>query len=111
MTDRPVVALCAGKDCAKRCEFAKIRATLRAEHDVVELACVGICSGPVVVVRPEADKPVVLSKLRTKRDRERLVALIASGKAPRGAMKDRVVSKSKRTSTIKKVRRVVPLAS
>lgn len=105
------MALCAGKDCRKRCEFAKVRTTLRRAHDVVELSCVGICDGPVVVVRPDQNKPVVLSKLRTKRDREQLMTLIASGKTPSGALKSRVVSKSKRASTIKKVRRVVPLAS
>ena len=80
VAERPVVAVCAGKDCRKRCEFEKLREALDQRCDVVELRCVGLCNGPVVVLEPAGPEPAVYSKLRSKRHRK-LVFAAASGDA------------------------------
>ncbi len=95
VVERPVVAMCVGKDCVRRGEFAKMRTTLEAECDVLELKCVGLCDGPVVVIDPAARRPAIYSKLRSKRQR-RLVLAAALGE--RGARRDlagRSIDKSK----------------
>lgn len=93
--ERPTVALCAGKDCRKRCEFAKIRDALDAQCDVVELRCVGLCNGPVVVIDPACDKPVVYSKLRSKRQRKLVIAAAAGDTRARRDLSGRRVATKK----------------
>lgn len=107
---RPVVAMCAGKDCRKRCEFAKMHDELAERCDVVDLGCVGICNGPVVVVDPAAEQPLVLSKLRKKQHGRLVSELATSGSRPGGGLRSHVVTGSKRKSTLKKVRRRLPAA-
>jgi hypothetical protein len=103
--DRPIVAMCAGKDCRKRDEFAKVHHELSERCDIVDLRCVGICSGPVVVVRPTSDQPLVFSKLRKKQQRRELVAVAVSNGKPSAVLRSRSVSGSKRQATLKQVRR------
>ena len=102
------VALCAGKDCRKRKEFGTLRNDLDGRCDVVELTCVGICSGPVVVVAPASKQPLVFAKLRTKQDRRAVVELALRGGKPAKRLRSRAVSKSTRTATVRRVRRVIP---
>ncbi|MFN3258607.1 MAG: hypothetical protein ACE37B_23230 [Ilumatobacter sp.] len=102
------VALCAGKDCRKRKEFGKLRSELDDQCTVVDLACVGICSGPVVVVNPASKQPLVFAKLRTKRDRRAVIELAVRGGKPTKPLRSRAVSRSTRTTTIRRVRRVIP---
>ncbi|WP_040491971.1 (2Fe-2S) ferredoxin domain-containing protein [Ilumatobacter nonamiensis] len=96
----PTVALCAGKDCRKRCEAAKIRDSLADGFRVVELKCVGICSGPVAIVDPGSDRPIVYSKLRSKRDRKLLVRAVAGEQGARQELATRSVTKKKARRTV-----------
>lgn len=105
--ERPVVALCAGKDCKKRCEFAKMYDALDARCDVVELKCVGICSGPVVVAHAASDAPIVFSKVRTKQQRKQLLRIVVDGGSPSNELAKRVVTNGKRTATLRRVRRAL----
>jgi hypothetical protein len=105
---RPLVAMCVGKDCRQRTGFAKMHDELVERCDVVDLKCVGICSGPVVVVHPTADQPLVFSKLRKKQHRRDLVAVAVSNSKPSSELRSRSVSGSKRQATLKKVRRRLP---
>lgn len=105
--DRPVVALCAGKDCKKRCEFAKMHHALAKQCDVVELKCVGICSGPVVVAHADSDEPRVFAKMTTKKDRRDLLRVAVDGKNPSAQLTKREVKNGKKATTIRKLRRAV----
>ncbi|BAN04455.1 hypothetical protein [Ilumatobacter coccineus] len=105
--DRPRVALCAGKDCKKRCEFAKMHDALSERCDVVELKCVGICSGSVVVANVDSDDPRVFAKLKSKRDRQELLRIVVDGKKPSSQFVKREVTNGKKKSTLRKVRRAV----
>ena len=95
VAERPVVALCAGKDCRKRCEFVEMREALGADCDVVELACVGLCNGPVAVLDLGSSKPVVYSKLRSKRQRRLVVAAATGSTRARKDLSGRRVTKKK----------------
>lgn len=99
---RPVVALCAGKDCRKRCEFAKVRKVLAEDCDVVELKCIGLCNGPVMVTSVDSESPSVYVKLRDKRVRRVLVDL-ASG--DRDAMEQLAGKKVDKKKTVNSVTR------
>ena len=105
--ERPLVAMCAGKDCRKRCEFAKIRVELDAACDVVEFRCVGICSGPVVVIGADSDKPQVYSKLRSKSQRRHSLTAAVEGRKPSKALRERAVTGPKRRTTLRKLARVL----
>jgi hypothetical protein len=102
---RPIVALCAGKDCRRRCETAEIEADLRGECTVIGVNCVGICSGPVVVAHGADDRPLVFSKVRSKKERRALLRLIVDGERPASSLAKREVRGGKRKSTIRKVDR------
>jgi hypothetical protein len=106
-TERPIVALCAGGDCRKRCEFAKIRDALDAHCEIVELKCVGICSGPVVVTRPTSDRPVVYARLRTKKQRRQLLGVAVGLRSAPNALAKLEVSKGKQQKTLRQVNRAL----
>jgi|GEM_PF-974590 len=93
--DRPVVGLCAGRDCCKRGASVKVRDVLERECDVVDLRCIGLCNGPVVVIDPASSKPAVYSKLRAKKQRALLIELVAGDARAREQLADRRVSKKK----------------
>ena len=108
---RATVAMCAGKDCRARCEYSKMRRALERHCDVVELACVGICKGPVVVAHPHSEAPLVFSKLRSKQQRKQVVRVALHGGTPSRELAARAVRGSKRKATIRRVRRALDRAS
>lgn len=105
--ESPVVAICAGKDCRKRCEYARLRADLEPRCDIVEVACVGICSGPVVVANADSTDPLVLARLRSKKHRRDLLRLVDGGGRVSKELAKRTVGKNKRRATLKRVRRAL----
>ncbi len=76
-SDRPVVALCTAKDCARKRPGAhvKLRRALTAEADVVDAPCLGVCSGPVAVLDP-LGTPVVIAQVRGPSRRAAAVAAL-----------------------------------
>jgi len=100
--ERPVVAMCAGKDCRSRCEFATMRRALDNDCHIVDVKCVGICAGPVVVARTH-DRPLVFAKLRTKKERRALLRFIIDDTRPSSALSKREVGGSKRKATLRRV--------
>ncbi|MEM9711838.1 MAG: hypothetical protein AAGA17_06420 [Actinomycetota bacterium] len=75
------VVLCAGSDCAKdeRRAFRKLREAVRQSGlDVVPSRCLGVCNGPVVVVDPVGERPVVLRRVRRGAARRAVIDLARS---------------------------------
>ncbi len=107
MPDQPLVAMCAGKDCRTRCEYEKLRAELDRHCELLELKCVDICSGPVVVVGPTSDTAVVLSKLRSKQHRKHLLRMLSTNGAMSKDLQGLTVGKKKREATLRRVRRAL----
>lgn len=88
------VALCVGKDCRRDDGFRELRRELDAHPTATEVACVGACEGPVVVVGPRADDAIVLERLRSAKRRRDLVDLITGrGDVTPRLQKRRVTSK------------------
>ncbi|MEP1122332.1 MAG: hypothetical protein ABJH68_00395 [Ilumatobacter sp.] len=100
VAERPVIAMCMGKDCAKRRESAKMRNALETECDVVDLKCVGLCDGPVVAIDPGARRPVVYSKLRSKRQRRLVIAAALGERRARRDLAERSVDRSKAVTRV-----------
>lgn len=94
------MALCFGKDCRQRCEFAKVRKMLALDCDLVELKCVGLCNGPVVVTDLDANVPVVYSKLRSKSDRRLLRERVNGDRQARKKLADKRIARKKVLSVI-----------
>ncbi|MFK8023385.1 MAG: hypothetical protein AB8G26_05405 [Ilumatobacter sp.] len=106
LDDRPVVGLCAGKDCRKRCEFAKIRDELDVGAHVVELGCVGICSGPVVAAAV-GGRVEVFSKVRKKSQRKELQRLVEQDRGASKELRSRRVTGSKRDKAARRLARAL----
>lgn len=95
VVERPTVALCAGKDCRKRCEFPKLRKNLEQHCDVIDLKCIGLCNGPVVVTDPDTQSPAIYSKLRSKQHRSLVVDLLTGDEGAHTQLAPRKVNKKK----------------
>jgi len=81
-TDSTVVAVCGSKDCRTRPEYDDLTAALGGADvpvEVIDSRCLDICKGPVVVVRRTDDRPIVFRKVRGRKQRRDLVALVAGG--------------------------------
>ncbi len=107
VSERPSVALCVGKDCRQRCEFAKVRKMLAVDCDVVELKCVGLCNGPVVVTDLDNSAPDVYCKLRSKSDRRLLRERVTGDRRARKKLVDKRVARKKVLNVVsRQLRRV-----
>lgn len=84
-TERPPlgVVLCSGSDCAKdeRKAYRALRSQLSDADLVVERSeCLGVCHGPVAVLVDHAGRSVVVKRVRTDKQRKRLVAAASEGR-------------------------------
>ena len=105
--DRPIVAMCAGKDCRKRCEYSKMRRALEDGCTIIELKCVGICEGPVVVVCAGSDNAAVFAKVRSKKQRDDVVVSAMGRRRPSRKLAELEVSSKDRREALRKVRRAI----
>jgi hypothetical protein len=101
---RPSVALCCGKDCVKDTGFAELRDALTRDCDVRETRCLGICKGPMAIIGPGAKKPRVLKRLRKRKQRRDLLAVLLDGAPLSNRLKRRLASGKKRRSALRKAR-------
>lgn len=104
MSERPGVAICAGGHCRRHDGFAELRDELGGVASVCEVRCLDLCDSPVVVVGPGDAKPVVLRKVRTRKQRRDLVAAV--GGAPlTGRLKQRRVRGKRRRKALAELAR------
>ena len=100
--DRPVVAVCIGKDCRQSDAHADVLSSLEEVGDVETVKCLGICSGPVVVVRPD-DAAVVLSKVRSRKQRRQLVEAVADEAPLKRTLAEQEVTGAKRVKALRRL--------
>lgn len=98
---RPVVAVCASKDCARdrRDDHRALLDALGGEVDIVRTSCLKVCHGPVVVVDPLGARPVAVEKVRKRKRRDGVLALARGGDVP-AALKGRVVTGKARRKAV-----------
>lgn len=82
MGARPCVALCSGKDCRRHAGYVELRDAVRSVATVIPVRCLDLCDAPVIVTDPRSDAPTVFSKVRTQKQRGRLVAHLLGGSPP-----------------------------
>lgn len=82
------VVVCGGPDCAKDCrkDFRALVSTLRdAGVDHRTSKCLGVCHGPVAVVRRPDTEPIVVRRIRKASARDGVVA-VSEGAKPKRAL-------------------------
>lgn len=97
----PTVAMCAGKACRGRAEHEPLRERLAAETDLGRFRCVGVCAGPVVVVTPPGDAPVVVARVRSPKAQRDVVRLLR-GRPLSDRLRRRRVGGSKAAKAIRR---------
>ncbi len=102
MSSRPTVALCSGKDCRKRCEYAPLRHDLKTVAHVKPVKCLDICDSPVVVLSPRGKDAVILDKIRTESQRHDLLKAIGGSHLSK-ALAKHVVTGGRRTKVLHKL--------
>lgn len=105
------LAVCAGKDCAKE-ERKRYRRVLDAMRgvDLVRTPCLGVCEGPVVVIHPLGDTPVVVQRVKKSHVAE-LRRHVEQGTTPSPSSELRLVTKpKKRAKAAARARRAARVA-
>lgn len=103
MGERPCVALCSGKDCRRHDGYIDLRDAVRQVARVVPVRCLDLCDAPVVVVEPCSERPTVYSKVRTAKQRRRLVEHLRGGQP----MKRRRVTGKPRRKALRRLAKQV----
>ncbi len=105
MAKGPRIGLCTGKDCRKADGFRTVERELRCAGDVVELPCLDVCDGPVVVLDAAGDSPVVIERVRNRALAVELVAHVTDGADLSGRLRKRVLSGPKRAKARRRISR------
>jgi hypothetical protein len=103
----PAVAVCAGSDCAKdqRKRFRRLLDAL-GDLDVLKTRCLDVCKGPVAVLEPAAEKPVVVQSVKRKH-LEELRWHVVEGTRPGERTELDLTKGKKRAKARKKVRKAL----
>jgi hypothetical protein len=104
---RPDVGLCTGKDCRRADGFRTVQRELGRECDLVELPCLDVCDGVVVVVAPRSSAPVVLERVNSRGIAREIVAHVVAGEALSGRLRRRRVTGSARAKAHRRIRRAL----
>lgn len=109
MSESVIAGMCTGKSCRKRDEHAALRAQLtEIDGDVAELSCLGVCKGPVVVLRPgRDDDAVVLQRVRSAKARRDVRRIIGGSDHLSNRLRKRLVFGTKRAKALKRFERAV----
>jgi (2Fe-2S) ferredoxin len=100
------VAVCIGKDCRRRAEFADLRDELMGIPHV-ETRCLDVCKGPVVVVCPESGDEIVLAMVRSGKQQRDLRRTVVTGQALSERLERHLVTGSKRRTALRRLHRSV----
>ncbi len=105
MAKGPQVGLCTGKDCRKADSFDTVARELRQARELVEVACLDVCNGPVVVLDVLGDSPVVVERVRSRAMAAELVDHVANGAALSSRVRKRTLTGSKRAKARRRLAR------
>jgi (2Fe-2S) ferredoxin len=108
VAERPLIVVCAGKDCAgdRRSEFRALLAELSGDVDVVAAKCLDVCKGPVAVIDAEGHAPVVVERVRKPGQRRAVRTLATQRRLPKKLQKLVVTGKKGRKAAKKAAKRL-----
>jgi len=96
------IAMCTGKSCRRRPESSALHDALAGHADVVDTSCLSICKGPVVVVEPRGDAPLVLASVRSAKAIRDVSRMVADGRPPSRRLRERAAAGNKRTKAVQR---------
>jgi hypothetical protein len=108
MAHRPVapeIGLCAGKDCRRADGFRTVQRELGRACTVVELPCLDVCDGPVVVLGLRSSEAVVLERVGNRALTLEIVEHVVDGDPLSGRLRKRRLSGTKRAKARRRVER------
>ena len=101
----PEIGLCTGKDCRRADGFRTVQRELGRACTVVELPCLDVCDGPVVVVDPRSSESVVLEHVGNRALALEIVDHVVDGDPLSGRLRKRRLSGTKRAKARRRVER------
>ncbi len=105
MAKQSQVGLCIGKDCRKEDGYRLVDRELRTFCDVVAVACLDVCDGPVVVLDVRGDAPVVIERVRSRALVNALIDHVNTGAALTPRLRKRTLTGSKRAKARRRLNR------
>ncbi len=103
----PEVGLCTGKDCRGADGFRTVERELRRNCAVLQLPCLDVCDGVVVVIEPRSPKSTVLERIGSRGLALEVVDHVVSGEPLSGRLRKRRLSGAKRAKARGRVRRAL----
>ena len=103
----PEVGLCTGKDCRHADGFRTVQRELGRACTVVELPCLDMCDGPVVVIEPRTSESVVLERVGSRALALDVVDHVVDGDPLSGRLRKRRLTGAKRAKSRRRVERAL----
>ncbi len=103
----PEIGLCTGKDCRHANGFRSVQRELARACTVLELPCLSVCDGVVVVIEPRSSEPVVLERVGNRALALEVIDHVIDGDALSGRLRKRRLSGSKRAKARRRVERAL----
>ena len=103
----PEIGLCTGKDCRRSDGFRTVQRELRNACTVLELPCLDVCDGVVVVVEPRSAQPQVIHHVNGRGLARDLVDHVANGAELAGRLRKRRVTGAERAKARRRIARAL----
>jgi hypothetical protein len=103
----PEIGLCTGKDCRRSNGFRTVQRELGRVCSLVELPCLDVCHGVVVVIEPRSSEPVVLERVGTRALALEIVDHVVDGEAMSGSLRKHRLTGAKRSKARRRVERAL----
>lgn len=103
----PEIGLCTGKDCRHADGFRTVQRELGRACTVLELPCLDVCDGVVVVIEPRSPSPIVIERVGNRALALEVVDHVLDGDALSGRLRNRRLSGAKRAKARRRVERAL----
>lgn len=98
--------MCIGKDCRRADGFRVVQRELSAACAVIELQCLDVCDGTLVVLAPR-NEPVVIERVRTRAMAREIIDHLVDGEPLSARLRKRRLSGSERSKAVRRLGRAV----
>lgn len=101
------IGFCTGKDCRRADGYRTVERELRRHATLVELPCLDVCRGPVVVLEPRSPEPVVLERVSKRALALEVVDHLLHGAPLSGRLRKRRQRGSSRSKARRRIARAL----
>jgi hypothetical protein len=105
MAKRPEVGVCTGKDCRRSDGYRTVQRELGRSCSIVEVSCLDVCDGPVVVLDVRSKDATVLERVRTRALALAIVDHLVAGVELSGRLRSRRVGGARRATARRRIAR------